>query len=318
MARSVLDQPQYRSEEAALAHVERLLWPNGPVCPFCKSQKAGKLQGVRSKPSKKNPQGVERHGLYKCYGCRKQFTVRKGTVFEDTHLPMHLWLQVIYLMQSSKKAISTAQVQRLLNCSMETAWFLTHRVREMMRVDPDKIGPLGGSGHTLEADETYIGAKAGRKLRRPPVEKQIVMTLVERDGRARSFHVPNVRASTVRNVLSNHARRNSTLMTDEAHAYTGVGWQFKRHDYVNHSQDEYVRDDAHTNTVEGFFSILKRGLYGVYQHVSEAHLHRYLSEFDFRYNNRASLGIDDTTRTNIAVQGAAGKRLTYERFGTVE
>src|SRR5689334_19117275 len=163
MARSVLDQPQYRSEEAAFAHVERLLWPNGPICPFCKAQKAGKLAGVRSKPSKKNPEGLVRHGLYKCYGCRKQFTVRKGTIFEDTHLPMHLWLQVIYLMQSSKKAVSTTQVQRLLNCSMETAWFLTHRVREMMRIDPEKMGPLGGSNVTLEADETYVGAMAGRK-----------------------------------------------------------------------------------------------------------------------------------------------------------
>lgn len=317
MARPVLDQPHFQNEEAAFAYVEKLLWPHGPACPFCRSSKAGALKGVRTKPSKKNPQGVVRHGLYKCYGCRKQYTVRKGTVFEDTHLPMHLWLQVIYLMQSSKKAVSTAQVQRLLNCSMETAWFLTHRVREMMRTDPGKMPPLGGSGVTLEADETYIGAKAGRKLRRPVVEKQVVMTLVERNGKARSFHVPNVRASTVAGVLGNNARLNSTLMTDEAYAYRSVGWHFKRHDFVNHSQDEYVRGDAHTNTVEGFFSILKRGLYGVYQHVSEAHLHRYLAEFDFRYNNRAKLGIDDTTRTNIAIQGAAGKRLTYERSGSL-
>lgn len=320
MARSVLDQLHYRDEEAAFAYVEKLLWPKGPVCPLanrktgvvCASlpQKVGKLVGVRTKPSKKNPEGAERHGLYKCYHCRGQFTVRKGTVFEDSHLPMHLWLQVIYLMQSSKKAISTAQVQRLLNCSMETAWFLTHRVREMMRTDPEKMGPLGGMNVTLEADEVYIGAKAGRKKGRPPVEKAIVMTLVERDGRARSYHVPNVRAETLHRVLSK-VRTGTKLMTDEG---TGYRWKLdniKSHETVNHGQDEYVRGSVHTNTVEGFFSILKRGLYGTYQHVSDHHLHRYLNEFDFRYNNRIALGIDDVTRTNIAIQGAKGKRLTY-------
>jgi transposase-like protein len=327
MARSVLDQPHYRDEEAAFAYVEKLLWPKGPVCPLanrktgvvCASlpQKVGKLVGVRTKPSKKNPEGGERHGLYKCYHCRGQFTVRKGTVFEDSHLPMHLWLQVIYLMQSSKKAISTAQVQRLLNCSMETAWFLTHRVREMMRTDPDKTGPLGGMNVTLEADEVYIGAKAGRKKNRPPVEKAIVMTLVERDGRARSYHVPNVRAETLHRVLSK-VRTGTKLMTDEGTGYRWTLDNIKSHETVNHSQDEYVRGNVHTNTVEGFFSILKRGLFGTYQHVSDHHLHRYLAEFDFRYSNRAKLGIDDTTRTNIAIQGAKGKRLTYAAASTGE
>lgn len=320
MARSVLDQPHYRNEEAATDYVEALLWPNGPVCPLtnkktgevCASlpQRVGKLANVRSKPSKKNPEGVVRYGLYKCYHCRGQFTVRKGTIFEDTHLPLHLWLQVIYLMQSSKKGVSTAQVQRLLNCSMETAWHLTHRIREMMKAD-GSAPPVGGLGQIVEADEVYIGARAGKKKFRPPVEKAPVVALVERGGKVRSFHVLNVRAENLGTVLAAHAHKDSALMTDDARAYEGIGKLFTTHETVGHSYGEYVRDDVHTNTVEGFFSILRRGLEGVYQHVSEAHLHRYLAEFDFRYSNRAKLGIDDVARTNEAILGAKGKRLTY-------
>jgi transposase-like protein len=321
MARPVLDVPHLHNEEAAFAFVEKLLWPNGPVCPFankktgviCASmpQRVGKLEGVRTKPSKKNPQGIERHGLYKCYHCRQQFTVRKGTIFEETQLPMHLWLQTIHLMNSSKKGLATRQVQRLLNCSMETAWFLTHRVREMMKPG-EYSAPVGGDGVTVEADETFIGATAGRKKWRKPVDKAPVVSLVERGGRVRSFHVPNVRAETLGTVLAAHARRQSTLMTDDAHQYTQIGKGFAKHATVGHTYGEYVRDDAHTNTVEGFFSILKRGLFGTYQHVSEAHLHRYLTEFDHRYSNRESLGVDDATRTALTVRGAKGKRLTYE------
>lgn len=322
MARSVLDQPHFHSEEAAFAYVERLLWPNGPVCPhankatgvICASlpQRVGKLEGVRTKPSKKNPQGVVRHGLYKCYHCRGQFTVRKGTIFEETQLPMHLWLQVIHLLNSSKKGLATRQVQRLLNCSMETAWFLTHRVREMMKPTGDGSDKVGGLGATVEADETFIGATAGRKKFRPPVEKASVVALVERGGRVRSFHVPNVRAETLGTVLAAHARRQSKLMTDDAHQYAQIGKGFAGHETVGHTYGEYVRGDAHTNTVEGFFSILKRGLYGTYQHVSEAHLHRYLAEFDHRYSNREALGVDDATRAALTVRGSKGKRLTYE------
>jgi transposase-like protein len=287
----------------------------GPVCPHCKAtaEKIGALN-ARTKPSKKSPEGLPRYGLRKCYACRKEFTVRVGTIFEDSHLALHLWLQVIHLMGASKKGISTRQIQRMLNCSMKTAWFLTHRIREIMK-SPANAGPLGGSGMTLEADETFIGAQAGRKLRRAPVEKQVVLSLVERDGMARSFHLPKLRAHMIRGALAENTRRQSTLMTDEAPAYTGIGWNFARHDTVNHGDKEYVRGDAHTNTVEGFFSILKRGIYGTYQHVSEAHLHRYLSEFDFRYNNREKLGIDDASRAGYAVQNAKGRRLTYRRIG---
>ncbi|CAN5677719.1 hypothetical protein BH10PSE6_BH10PSE6_37300 [soil metagenome] len=219
-------------------------------------------------------------------------------------------MQVIYLMQSSKKGISSAQVQRLLNCRMEKAWFLTHRIREMMRADPEKSGPLGGFNVTLEADEVYIGAKAGRKKGRPPVEKSIVMTLVERSGRARSHHIPNVQAETLHRVIS-QLKTGTKLMTDDSGSYRWTHDNIASHETVNHSAQEYVRGNVHTNSVEGFFSILRRGLEGIYQHVSEAHLHRYLSEFDFRYSNRMALGIDDVTRTNIAIQGAKGKRLSY-------
>ncbi len=302
MAKSVLSAPPFQNEEAAFEYVEKHLWPTGPVCPHCKERKRiGRLQGKTTRP-----------GLRKCYACRKPFTVRIGSIFEDSHLPLHLWLQVIHLMSASKKGISTRQIQRMLQCSMKTAWFLTHRIREAMAERGHVLPPLGGSGMTLEADETYIGGKAGRKLRRPVTEKQVVFALVERDGRVRSFHVPNVRAATLGKVLANHSRPQSTLMTDEASVYMGLGWHFARHDYVNHSEDEYVRGDVYTNTVEGYFSILKRGLYGIFQHVSEHHLHRYLSEFDFRYSNRAALGVDDIDRTALIVQGGKGKRLTYQ------
>ncbi len=316
MAHAILDQPHFHTEQAAFAYVETLLWPEGPTCPHCSAtaERIGVLKG-HSKPSKKHPEGVERHGLRKCYACRKTFTVRAGTIFEDSHLALHLWLQAIHLLTSSKKGISTRHIQRLLNCSMKTAWFLTHRIREIMKPADHSMPPLGGAGMTLEADETYIGPKAGRKLRRPVVEKQIVMALVERDGIARSFHVPSVRASTVGRVLSNNAQRQSTLMTDEASVYREMGWNFARHDTVVHSQNEYVRGDAHTNSVEGFFSILKRGLYGTYQAVSEHHLHRYLNEFDHRYNHREKLGVDDATRAAVTVKNAKGRRLTYERLG---
>lgn len=325
MARSVLDAPHFHTEEAAFAYVERLLWPNGPICPhaskstgvICASltQRVGKLVNVRTKPSKKNPQGIVRHGLYKCYHCRGQFTVRKGTIFEESQLPMHLWVQVIHLMNSSKKGIATRQIQRLLNCSMETAWFMTHRVREMMKPGENTPPQLGGMGVTLEADEAFIGAVAGKKKFRRPVEKMPVVSLVERGGAVRSFHVPNVRAETIGTVLAAHARRQSALMTDDAHQYKEIGKLFASHESVGHTYGEYVRGKAHTNTVEGFFSILKRGLNGTYQHVSEAHLHRYLAEFDFRYTNREKVGIDDTTRAALTVRGAKGKRLTYERLG---
>lgn len=303
MAHPVLAAPHFHNEEAAFACVEAHLWPEGPVCPHCGNcdeKRIGRLAGKTSRP-----------GLRKCYACRKTFTVRIGSIFEDSHFPLHLWLQAIQLITASKKGISTRQVQRAFNCSMKTAWFLMHRVREIMK-RPGIGEPMGGEGKTLEADLTFVGRKPGTKVKQGTGHMNPVMSLVEREGGVHSFHVPNVRAETLHAVLGNHASPKSHLMTDEEHAFTGIGWNFASHGTVVHSKDEYVRGDVHTNTVEGFFSILKRGMYGVYQHVSEAHLHRYLAEFDFRYSNREKLGVNDVARASRALKGAKGRRLTYE------
>lgn len=321
MANAILDAAHFHDEEAAFELVESMLWPHGPVCPHCgaKADRIGRLEGMRSKPSKKNPEGIERHGLRKCYVCRKAFTVRVGSIFEDSHLPLHLWLQAIHLLTSSKKGFSTRQMQRLLQCSMKTAWFLTHRIREIMKpADTGNVPPLGGLTVTVEADEAYIGATTGKKKGRGLTTKHPVVSLVERGGAVRSFHVPTVRAETVGTILAANVRRQSKLNTDESNVYAEIGGYFASHDTVRHSHGEYVRGDATTNSVEGFFGILKRGLNGIYQHVSEAHLHRYLNEFDYRYSNRERLGIDDKTRANLAIRNAKGRRLTYERLGPTE
>ena len=305
MAKPVLTAAHFHNEEAAFAFVEAHLWPEGAVCPHCGNvdqNSIGRLSGKTSRP-----------GLRKCYACRKQFTVRIGSIFEDSHFPLHLWLQAIHLIAASKKGISTRQIQRTFNCSMKTAWFLTHRIREIMKVPADRFSsPIGGEGKTVEADVTYVGRKPGTKVRPGPGHMNPVFSLVERDGSVRSFHMPNVRGENLHAVLERHASTKSHFMTDEAPAFMGIGWNFASHGTVVHSKDEYVRGDVHTNTIEGFFSILKRGVYGVYQHVSEAHLHRYLTEFDFRYSNRERLGVDDVARASLALSGAKGRRLTYE------
>lgn len=320
MAHAVLSDPRFFNEEAAFAYVEAQLWPEGPVCPHCgaTAEHIGHLEGVRSKPSKKHPEGVVQIGLRKCYACRQPFTVRKGTIFEDSHLPLRLWLQAIHLLCASKKGISTRQLQRMLNCGMKTAWHLSHRIREIMKPANDGIGsPVGGEGKTLEADMTFVGRKPGRKVGIGPHHMHAVLSLVERDGTARSFHVPNVRANTLRAIMESHASTDSHLMTDEENSFVGIGWNFASHGTVKHQIDEYVRYEdggriVTTNTVEGFFSVLKRGIYGVYQHVSEAHLQRYLTEFDFRYSNREKLGVSDNQRALRALKGAKGRRLAYQ------
>jgi transposase-like protein len=308
MANSVLNAPHFQNEVAAFAYVEAHLWPNGPVCPHCgEAERVGRLNGKTT-----------RAGLCKCYACKKPFTVRMGTIFESSHLPLHLWLQVIHLFCASKKGISTRQIQRMLQCSMKTAWFLGHRIREAMT---QKHGiftpPLGGMGKVVEADEAYIGRDATKKLAGPGPQFPVV-SLVERGGKVRSFHVANVDNRNLHPVLARHVARESRLMTDDSSIYRGVGWNFADHGRVTHSRGEYVsRQDPsiHTNTVEGYFSILKRGIVGTFHHVSEAHLGRYLAEFDFRYNAREKLGVNDTQRASLALMGAKGKRLTYETTG---
>jgi transposase-like protein len=302
--KSAFNVEHFASEEAAIAYVEARLWPDGAVCPHCGViGEATKLKGKTTRP-----------GLWNCRACRKPFTVRMGTIFESSHIPLHIWLQTIYLFSSSKKGIATRQLHRTFGGSLKTAWFLGHRVREAMTAlnIGDDLGPLGGANQVVEADETFVGGKArNRKGKIPP--KTPVLSLVERDGRVRSFHVQDVTAQTLKPIIVSYVNKATYLMTDDAPVYTAIGREFSGHGTVNHSVEEYVRAAFwHTNTVENFFSIFKRGIYGCYFHVSETHLHRYAAEFDFRHNNRIGLGIDDQARADRLLLGAKGKRLTYE------
>lgn len=300
------DEARFHDEDAAREHLEKLRWPNGIVCPHCGA--TGHICRITSKSDEKG-KGA-RPGLLFCGDCRKQFSVTVGTVFEDSKIPLHKWVLATHLLCSSKKGISSLQLQRTLHVTYKTAWFMTHRIREAMK--PDNPEMLGGN-NPVEADETFIGKKPGAKKRKGYAHKNAVLSLVERGGQVRSFHVPSVNAETLKPYLKGNIIRNAHLMTDDAGQYFLLGPEFAKHEVVVHSQGEYVRGDVYTNTVEGFFSIFKRGIYGVYQHVSALHLHRYTTEFDFRYNHRAKLGFDDTQREAQALKGIVGKRLTYRR-----
>lgn len=315
---SVLSRPYFHDEAAAFEHVESILWPEGPVCPHCGNVgKIYELKGVRSKPSKKNPEGVERHGLKKCAECRKQFTVRIGTIFEESHLPLSKWLQAIYLMCSSKKGISSNQLARVLEITVKSAWFLSHRIREAMRRDSFSL--MGGGGGIVEVDETYIGKRdhlRGSKFSKGGGgwHKMPVLTLVNREGEARSFHIDRSNRDNILPILRKNLDEEARVITDESTIYKNLDAEFS-HAFVNHSKKQWGRGEIHTNTIEGFYSIFKRGMRGVYQHCSEKHLHRYLAEFDFRYSNRIKLGVDDNERANQALHGIVGKRLTYQTSG---
>lgn len=299
--KSVLSDKHFHNEQAAYDFVEARIWPEGPVCPHCGGvDRISKMQGKST-----------RIGTYKCYQCRKPFTVKVGTIFEASHVPMRHWLQAMFLMSSSKKGISSNQLHRTLGCTLKTAWFISHRIREAMRVTG--VTPMGGEGKTVEVDETFFGQITGesKKGRRGWQHKNVVLTLVERGGSARSFHVDGTRVADLAPIVRANVARETAMMTDENSSYIAVGKEFASHETVAHKHDEYVRGNAYTNTVEGFYSIFKRGMKGVYQHCSEKHLHRYLSEFDFRYSNRVALGIDDKARAERALKGIVGKRLTY-------
>ena len=308
MASSVLSAPHFQTEEAAFAYVEAHLWPQGPVCPHC---------GATDDHVRRLAGKTTRLGLHKCYACKGQFTVRQGSIFESSHLPLHLWLQVIHLMCASKKGISTRQIQRMLQCSMKTAWFLGHRIREAMKDGAPSL--FGSNGGGVEADETYISRKEGREVKVGWGHKRTILSLIDREtGRARSQVITDFRIATVAPILDANVSRKARLITDEAVTYKGLGWNFADHVSVNHSRGEYVnRQDPSitTNTVEGYFSIFKRGMVGVYQHCAEKHLGRYVTEFDFRYSNRIRLGVDDVARASNLIRGAKGKRLTYETVG---
>ena len=301
---SLLSAPHFHNERAAYAYVEARLWPNGPVCPHC-----GGVERISAMKGKST-----RIGAYKCYQCRKPFTVKIGTVFEASHIPMRQWLQVIFLMASSKKGISANQIHRSLGCTLKTAWFLCHRVREAMA--GGALAPFGGGGGAVEIDETFIGWDDDSFAPRGTIaSKMKVMSLVDRTtGQARSFVMKELSIKAIAPILEAHVSREAHIMTDEAKTYAGIGWNFAAHGHVNHGRGEYVSKvdpNVHTNTVEGFYSVFKRGMRGIYQHCSNQHLHRYVAEFDFRYSNRIALGIDDATRADHLLQGVVGKRLTY-------
>jgi transposase-like protein len=299
--KSVLSDKHFHNEAAAYAFVEARVWPNGPVCPHCGGVDRISKMGGKS----------TRIGAYKCYQCRKPFTVKIGTVFEASHVPMRHWLQAMFLLSSSKKGISSNQLHRTLGCTLKTAWFISHRIREAMRVTG--VEPMGSGGKVVESDETFIGRLEGQPKRKAGWgHKNVVMTLVERGGSARSFHVDGVRAGDLLPIIRANVSREARLMTDELNSYKVIAEiEELAHESVKHSKEEYVRGEVHTNTVEGFYSIFKRGMKGVYQHCKEKHLHRYLSEFDFRYSNRIALGVDDVARAERALKGIVGKRLTY-------
>jgi transposase-like protein len=282
--------------------LESIRWPDGPYCPIC-----GSFDRVKSLGGK-----AMGPGWYWCTPCRRKFTVRVGSIFERSHVPLYKWLLGFRLMAGSKKGFSAHQLHRTLNVDYKTAWFMEHRIRECMTGDSGS-GTLGGEDKFVEADETYVGGKARNRADKAPPPKMAVFSLVERGGSARSFHVADVTAEMLRPLIVSVASRKSHFRTDESGVYWRTGEEFKSHRTVNHSAKEYVRGDAHTNTVEGFFSIFKRGVYGIYHHVSEAHLHRYLAEFDFRYSNRSALGVNDVERATRAIEGAVGKRLLYRQ-----
>jgi transposase-like protein len=292
-----LTNPIFHNDVAARAHLESLLWPVGPICPRCgaKNDRVTLLKGKSTRP-----------GVYKCKDCCKPFTVTVGTVMERSKIPLSKWVLAAQLMASSKKGMSALQLQRMLGTNYETAWFLFHRLRECA-IDP-KRGPVGGGNKVVEADETYIGGKVKNAYKGKPIpKKEAVFSLVERDGEVRSFHVTNVNLKTLRPIIVKNASRKSYLMTD----YPRIGRKFAGHGTVNHSADEYVRGAfCYTNSVESYFAILKRGMMGAFHNVSEAHLYRYLAEFDFRYNSR---DLTDGERANALLTGAKGKRLVYNQ-----
>lgn len=323
MSKAVLAAKHFHDEAAAFAYLESKLWPDGPVCPKCGGEGYA-LNGVKDK------KGRERLGLKKCRACRAQFTLRIGTIFEDSHAPLHLWLQAIALMAASKKGISSNQLSRVLGVQLKTAWHLSHRIRLAMAPNA-KLPPMGGAGRVVEIDETYQGRvenpaefrkdtgsrlKRGKKGYRGPANRRAIVALIERGGSARTFHVAEANAATVQKIVRDNIDPASVVHTDQSSLYKFVGREFADHKTVEHSMGEYVRFEengaVHNNSCESYFSVFKRGMRGVYQWCSEKHLHRYLAEFDYRHNTRAAVGFDDVERADKLITQVVGKRLTYQ------
>jgi transposase-like protein len=295
-----ITDPIFHDEAAALAHIEASRWGGKPTCPHCGFERVRRMEGKTQA------------GMFLCNDCRDKFTVRTGSVMERSHVPLHKWLLATHLLAASKKGISAHQVSRMIGVTYKTAWFLCHRIREAMNGTGNE-GPIGGANKVVEADETYVGGKAKNRAYKEPRPKQAVVALVERGGNVASYHVANVTAKDLRPLVVQKVDRASYLMTDESSVYTRMGEEFAGHGTVNHGAKEYVTTGGfkHSNTVENFFSIFKRGVIGTYHHLSEAHLARYCAEFDFRYNHR---DISDAERASAALKGAIGKRLTYRRI----
>lgn len=311
-----LQNPIFTDDTKAREWLEARVWPNGPVCPHCGNVDQAKITELNGK--------AHRPGLYQCAECREQFTVTVKTIFERSKIPLSKWLAALFLMTASKKGVSAHQIHRSLGISYKTAWFLCHRLREAMRTGG--LEPLGGAGRVVEADETYFGRHDQpvplTKPRYSPYTKRgwkgkgktrAIVALVERGGRVRTFHVAHADKVTVGNIVADNIASESRLHTDESPIYPTVGELFAAHETVKHSAGEYVRGDVHTNTAEGYFSIFKRGMRGIYQHCREKHLHRYLAEYDFRYNTRTALGFNDLMRAETLASQIKGKRLTYRR-----
>lgn len=301
MAISELSRPEFHDPKAAREWLERELWPNGPVCPHCKS--LNQATGLKGK--------AHREGLYQCNECRGQFTVTVGTLYERSRIGLHKWLAATHLICASKKGVSSLQLHRMLGVTKKTAWFLGHRIRASLADHAPEL--LGGEGKHVEADETYFGRKANTPKRAAYHHKMPVLSFVERGGRVRSFAIERSRAALIAPLAAANIDPASTLNTDEAEHYRGIGRTFAVHQSVAHGRGEYVKGSASTNSVEGFFSVFKRGMTGIYQQCHEAHLHRYLAEFDYRYNQREALGIGDRQRMRASLQGISGKRLTYRQ-----
>lgn len=304
--------PQFIDADKAREHLEALRWPQGPVCPHCGSMSAKRLPVQYGRPSKAHPEGKARKGVIQCNGCRQQYSVTVRTVFEDSKVPLNKWLLATHLLCASKKGMSAHQLHRMIGVTYKTAWFMFHRIREAMKNEDG--GMFGGNGGVVEADETYIGREPGMPVGRGGTHKMKVLALVDRSsGRSRAFVIDRITSAEVTPILMRNIDRGARLATDEANLYRFAGQQLLAHQSVNHGAGEYVRGTVHTNTIEGYFSIFKRGMRGIYQHCGKQHLHRYLAEFDFRYSNRIANGVTDGQRANVALLGIAGKRLTYRR-----
>ena len=306
-------EPYFKDDRAARKMIESVRWPNGPVCPHCGSA------GIHYT--------LKIEGRYRCREaeCRRDFTVTTGTVMERTHIGLHLWMLAFYLLSSSKKGMSSHQLMRSMDVTYKTAWFLSHRVRKAMEKG-GLTAPMSGPEGIVEVDETYHGKRetaavlSRGRVRNPTksgksggAEKRIIVSLVERHGSVKSFHVAAADKGTIGKIVRDNIAPEARLHTDENPVYSAFGGEFAAHETVNHGRKEYARGDVHVNSAEGYFGLFKRGFNGIYQHCREKHLHRYLAEYDFRYNHRIRLGFDDMDRTIAAVKGAEGKRLTYRQ-----